>query len=101
MPLRQNEPMRRAVLLSLLALLAVGCQPGQEQIRFPRREKMYMSAASLSPGATEVLGSLAFSVRLVGRTAACDFPPQVKTAPVVAQVKPDYEKLKAAQPGVV
>lgn len=44
---------------------------------------------------------MAFNMKLVGRTAACDFPMQVASAPVVAQVKPDYEKLKAAQPGFI
>ncbi len=31
---------------------------------------------------------------LKGRTASCDFPESVKTIPVVASIKPDYEKLK-------
>lgn len=88
-------------MLSLLALLAVGCQPNAERVMFPRRLKTYQSVVSLSPSTTELIGSLAFNLRLAGRTAACDYPPQIKTAPVVAQVKPDYEKVKAANPGFV
>ncbi len=94
--------MRRVCLLSLLLALVVGgCQPGQEEINFTPRPKTYSTVASLSPGSSEIVGSLAYAAKLVGRTAACNFPPNVKNAPVVAQVKPDYEKLKAASPGLV
>lgn len=94
--------MRRAFLLSLVvALLAVGCKPGQETIRFPARPKRYQTAVSLSPGSTEILASMAFTVTLVGRTAACNYPPGVNRVPVVAQVKPDYEKLKTQNPELV
>lgn len=66
-----------------------------------------MSVVSLSPSATELIASMAFSVKLVGRTASCNFPPsvvgsaQMPGVPIVAQVKPDYEKIKAANPGLV
>jgi len=94
--------MLRAPLLFLaVALVAVGCKPGQEVVQFPARPKHYQTVASLNPGATEVVGSLAYQLKLVGRTAACDFPPSVTSAPVVAQVKPDYEKLKAQSPSLV
>lgn len=102
MPIRQNELMRRAFLLPLFAaLLAVGCRPGEEKIQWAVRQKTYSSVASLSPSTTEITASVAYNVRLVGRTAACDFPPSVKTVPIVAQVKPDYEKLKATSAGLV
>jgi len=94
--------MRRAVLLSLLAIfVAAGCKPGAEMVKFPTRPKRYRTVASLSPGSTEIVQSLAFNVTLVGRTAACDFPPQVKSVPIIAQVKPDYEKLKSLNPDLV
>lgn len=102
MPIRQNELMRRAFLLPLFAaLLAAGCRPGEEKIQWAVRQKNYSSVASLSPSTTEIAASTSFSLKLVGRTAACDFPPSVSTAPVVAQVKPDYEKLKATGAGLV
>lgn len=89
-------------MLSLLvATLAAGCRPGEEKIQWAVRPKAYRSVVSLSPSATEVIASTAYSTQLVGRTAACDFPPQVSNAPVVAQVKPDYEKIKEANPGLV
>ncbi len=102
MPIRQNELMRRAFLLPFLALLfTAGCRPGEERVSWPAREKTYRTVASLSPSTTELVGSLAYGLQLVGRTASCDFPAAVSAAPVVAQVKPDYEKLKAANPSLV
>jgi iron complex transport system substrate-binding protein len=89
-------------VLSLLAVsLLVGCQPAPQTVRFPVRPKMYRTVASLSPGSTEVVASLSYNLGLVGRTAACNYPPNVLQAPIVAQVKPDYEKLKKAAPGIV
>jgi len=94
--------MRRALVLSLLAAtLVVGCKSAPEGVKFPIRSKQYHTVASLSPGTTEIVGSLSYTIGLVGRTAACNFPPNVVKAPVVAQVKPDYEKLKKANPGLV
>ena len=94
--------MRRALVLSLLAVtLVVGCKPAPEGVRFPIRPKMYRTVASLSPGTTEVVASLSYNIVLVGRTASCNYPPNVLKAPVVAQVKPDYEKLKKANPDIV
>ncbi len=94
--------MRRAFLLSLLvATLIAGCRPGEEKIQWAVRPKAYRSIVSLSPSATEVVASTSYTIPLVGRTAACDFPPQVSNAPIVAQVKPDYEKIKEANPGLV
>jgi iron complex transport system substrate-binding protein len=102
MPIRQNEPMRRAFVLSLLtAIFVAGCKDSTERVAFPVREKRYVTVASLSPGSTEVVASLAYSLKLVGRTAACNFPAHAVTAPIVAQVKPDYEKLKAQNPSLV
>jgi len=106
--------MRRALVLIPLLLLAVwGCNPKQEAIKWPKRSKTYTTIASLSPSTTEIAASMAFSVKLVGRTASDNFPPSVMGTkapdgsptspgiPIVAQVKPDYEKLKAANPGLI
>ncbi|MBC8063470.1 MAG: ABC transporter substrate-binding protein [Chlorobia bacterium] len=94
--------MHRAFVLSLfVAAVTIGCKPGAERIAFPVRPKHYQTVASLSPGSTEVLASMAYAVKLVGRTAACNYPPSAATAEVVAQVKPDYEKIKSLNPGLV
>ena len=102
MTISQNATMLRALLLSLFAcLILFGCTPGAQEVKYEPRPKVYNSAVSLSPGATELLGSVSYNVPILGRTAACNFPPNVKGAPVVAQVKPDYEKIKSLNPGIV
>jgi len=94
--------MRRAfLLLSILSIVVAGCNPGQETIKWPTRAKEYTSIASLSPSTTELAAGMVYSLKLVGRTAACNYPASVRSAPVVAQVKPDYEKLRAQSPGLV
>jgi iron complex transport system substrate-binding protein len=102
----QNHPMPRAVLLFFLAIYFVsGCHPGQEEIHFATRPKQIHTVASLSPSTTEIVGSMTFNLKLVGRSAADNFPPNVNAkgteVPIVAGVKPDYEKLKAANPDLV
>lgn len=89
------------MLSLLIAAIATGCRPGEEKIQWAVRPKTYRSVVSLSPSASEILGSTAFNIQFRGRTAACNFPPQVMTAPIVAQVKPDYEKVKEADPELV
>lgn len=56
---------------------------------------------SLSPSTTEIVASTFDSRQLVGRTAADNFPMTVSSVPVVAEVKPDFEKIKKAAPGLV
>ena len=94
--------MRRAILLSLLVISSlIGCNNGQEAVKWPTRPKTYTSMVSLSPSTTELAMSYAYTVKLVGRTASCNYPVSVTSVPVVAQVKPDYEKIKAANPGLI
>lgn len=102
----QNQTMSRALLLTSLFVLAIsGCQPGHEEIRILRRPKTISSAVSLSPSTSEIIASMSFGIKLVGRTASCNFPPSVggkdSKIPIVAQVKPDYEKIKSLSPDLV
>jgi iron complex transport system substrate-binding protein len=64
---------------------------GGTELKDPAR-----TIVSLSPGCTEVLAINGASKCLVGRTAACNYPPFVAQYPVVASVKPDWEKIKSA-----
>ncbi len=50
---------------------------------------------------TEVVARFASGEMLKGRTAACDYPPPVRQVPVVASVKPEYEKIAKMQPDLV
>jgi iron complex transport system substrate-binding protein len=51
----------------------------------------------LLPSATEIVGSLGLADRLVGRSAECDFPPDVASLPVVTASRVDTSTLGAAE----
>lgn len=98
-------PMRRAlpVLLTLALLLATvltlgGCGQAQS-LGGKARPTRYRSIVSLSPSTTEILAGNGIPV--VGRTAACNYPPNVTRIPVVGGVKPDYEALARIKPDLI
>lgn len=89
------------ILLAALALLG-GCGTKATTVGGQARTKQYASVVSLSPSATEIFGGLGATGILKGRTAACDYPEYfVRSVPVVAQVKPDYESIAAIKPDLV
>jgi iron complex transport system substrate-binding protein len=81
-------------LLLFTSILGCGCfhtdntNVGGKELSNPARR-----IVSLSPGATEVLAKQGAINFIVGRTESCNFPAYVKKIPVVASVKPDYEKV--------
>jgi iron complex transport system substrate-binding protein len=89
--------------MALLSLLLVaGCAPDQNIVGGRVPDRIYRTVASLSPGTTEIVASHALVMRLVGRTAACNFPTHaIESIPVVAGVKPDYEKLTEIKPDLI
>lgn len=94
--------MRRALplLLFLISILFVGCS--EKAVFHPRRPKYYDSIVSLSPSTTEIVMSNADSRALKGRTASCNWPKNMLNAvPIVASVKPDYEKIAAIHPKLI
>jgi iron complex transport system substrate-binding protein len=57
---------------------------------------------SLAPNLTELVFSLGLGDRLVGRSSACDFPPDAKPVPVVGDFgRPNWEALQARNPDLV
>lgn len=57
---------------------------------------------SLSPGTTEIFGYRMNMIQLAGRTASCNYPSNVASAPVVLNgVKPNYEMIIAANPDAI
>lgn len=52
---------------------------------------------SLLPSATEILGDLGLSGKLVGRSAECDWPPEVRSLPVVTGARLDTSELASAE----
>jgi iron complex transport system substrate-binding protein len=87
------------LLLSVVFTL-FGCGQKAPQQR-PVREKFYARIVSLSPSTTELVGSTADITRLVGRTQACNWPTSLGGTPVVASVKPDYERITEIDPDLV
>ncbi|EQD48750.1 ABC transporter (substrate-binding protein), partial [mine drainage metagenome] len=52
---------------------------------------------SLLPGATEMVASLGLEDRLVGVSQACDFPPSVRTKPVVVRSRLETRGMDPAE----
>jgi ABC-type Fe3+-hydroxamate transport system substrate-binding protein len=97
-----NAPMRRVlpILFSVFIFALIGC--GDKQIQHARRPKRYQAVISLSPSSTEVIASNGDIQTLKGRTKSCNFPPmQVQSIPIVADVKPDYEKITSIHPDLI
>jgi len=94
--------MRRALpfLFLLVFVFMTGCS--QRQVKLERRPKFYRSLVSLSPSTTEILCSDADANTIKGRTASCNFPPNMMAnIPVVASVKPDYELIQQVKPDMI
>jgi len=95
--------MRRArLLLGLLVSAAmVGCQAPPQVLGGKPREKTYTNVISLSPGTTELVMSINYNNILKGRTASDNYPTTAAKVPVIASVKPDYEKIASLKPDLV
>ncbi len=97
--------LRRGVLGLLtcfsLAVLA-GCQSGPVIGGQPRASAA-PQVVSLSPSTTELSSKFDLNRTLIGRTAACNFPPStISSAEIVMEgTVPDYEKIAALKPDVV
>lgn len=61
--------------------------------------KPIRTAVSLCPSAAEIL--MIGTPRVIGRSKADNFPPSILAAPVVADVKPDYERIAELKPDVI
>ncbi len=59
------------------------------------------SVISLSPSVTELFASYGKVEVMRGRTAACNHPGGLEKMPVVANIKPDYEKIATLQPDLI
>lgn len=57
---------------------------------------------SLAPSLTELVYALGFGDRVVGRSSACDFPPEAKSLPVVGGFgRPNLEAVQALRPDLL
>ena len=94
------NPMRKLLLgVTLVALLFVaGCKPPQQFGGIPRT-KVYHAIVSLSPSTSELLSQ--YSIQFVGRTKADNYPTSINSIQIVADLKPDYEKLTRLKPDLI
>lgn len=102
--MRHNPPMRKALpfLILLTAVALSGCSSESGKVYARPRPKIYKSIISLSPSTTEMILSDADSSALHGRTSSCNWPEgMVKRVPIVADVKPDYERVQAVHPDLI
>lgn len=85
-----------------LAICGLGCGEATTVIGGKPRPKFYRAIVSLSPGTTEIALQYGTARAVVGRTASDDFPAfQVAKIPIVASVKPDYEKIAEIKPDLI
>ncbi len=57
---------------------------------------------SLAPSITEIIWALGAGSNLIGRTSACDYPPEVMQVPIIGAFgKPSVEKVISLKPDIV
>ncbi len=82
----------------LCFVFLMGCQSPSTS-RLKSSEKIFpIKIVSLSPSTTEILALYSGPKFLKGRTQSCNYPEWVKNIPVVAFIKPNYEKLAEIAP---
>lgn len=83
----------------VLLCLAPGCFQRQE----PMKEVSGERVVSLAPSLTEIICAIGAGKHLVGRTSACDYPPDiVKTVPVIGGFgKPSMDSMLNVKPTIV
>jgi ABC-type hemin transport system substrate-binding protein len=90
------------LVLAATLLIALACGPGEQIMAGRPPEKVYRTAVSLAPGASEIVIMHNRRLRIIGRTASCDRPEQVLQAPVVMNgVKPNEEMIAKLKPDVI
>lgn len=79
-----------AVLCFVVSVRAAGAQPRPLRV------------VSLAPNLTELVFELGFGSNLVGRSSACDYPPEAKQIPMVGGFgRPNWEAMETLRPDLV
>ncbi|MCH8274764.1 MAG: ABC transporter substrate-binding protein [Armatimonadetes bacterium] len=93
---------RWLVPLVAVSLLASGCTKHKYPVAaksFPNQ--IYVRIVSLSPSTTELLAMLEQERNMIGRTAACDAPETIRDIPIMANERPEIEKIIGFQADLV
>lgn len=71
-------------------------------VRVAEAQPKPLRVVSLAPNLTELVFELGFGNSLVGRSSACDYPPEVRSLPVVGDFgRPNGEMLESLRPDLV
>ncbi len=71
-------------------------------VRAAEAQTKPLRVVSLAPNLTELVFELGFGSNLVGRSSACDYPPEVRSLPVVGGFgRPNGEMLESLRPDLV
>lgn len=96
---KPSEP--RIVFLFVCALFITGCTKTATD-RLPHSTPGKPAIVSLAPSITEMIYAIGAGDQLVGRTSACDWPPEVKNVAIVGAFgRPSLETLAALSPDIV
>lgn len=97
--MRLRRPAARFVRFSVPALLLGATLRVSAQ---DTASRVHTRVVSLAPSLTELVFALGFGERLVGRSSACDYPPGVRSAPVVGAFgRPNWEAVQGVRPDLV
>ncbi len=88
----------RFIALFSWFILFIGCQPSSSSKLKSTSIDQSIRIVSLSPSTTELIALYAGPKYLKGRTQSCNYPEWVNNIPVVAFIKPNYEKLAEIAP---
>jgi iron complex transport system substrate-binding protein len=92
---------RCAAALSIAIIGFAGCGKEPRTYGGVLPDKVYGRIISLSPSLTELVGLLRATQFLVGRTASDNRPSIVRTVTIVANPRPDFEKIIKLQPDLI
>jgi iron complex transport system substrate-binding protein len=95
--------MKRVLFALFAALCAVILLSGCTKIKTMGGEEAkvkYKRIVSLSPSSSEIAALIPFC-EVIGKTAACDWPPTLKGVVVMKGVKPDYETIIKMGPDAI
>ncbi|HWP31308.1 MAG TPA: helical backbone metal receptor [Fimbriimonadales bacterium] len=83
----------------LLGWMGCGEKPAEYGGELPKQ--VYGRVISLSPSITELMAMLNLEKILIGRTAVDDSPQSIVDIPIVANPRPDFERIMAIRPDLV
>lgn len=97
--------MRKWIWMLMCCLVVVaGCSKPPTQIggKIRTRDEFIQTAISLSPSTTELVPGKAYMIKLLGRTASCNYPETAKQSEVVMNgLKPNFDRIAQLRPNIV